>query len=496
MYTAEEFRQDVIANLKGNDDFPSIVMEILEHSKFQFNDTRQFTKIIWDTYERNLVIFCAPKDRIELEKYKEALFSLCTKVHDRQDDYLIMSLEIIAKNDILAVSENNAITDQKIIISTKIVIDRSSTTHIGHGGFGIVYKYYDNEKEEFMAIKIYEPSIFQDSEPEIMKKRFLREGKKLLNYSHPNVVKAFDYGFLGDKSAYIKMEYIEGEKISDFVLKNNPLSSVLIDNLCFQYIDAMAYIHSKTDMHRDISYSNVMVSQNNEIKVLDFGFARNADDTNYDTAYKDIQRKFVIPNEKYTFRTEIYCIGAILYTIITGSLFENPDLTLIDGVECNTRLKSATKICLADKPEKRFSDAMKLQEFIYSEEAVGIQKNFSLDFFRKILNDNDIVLHFAPQSLPTEEIITNWMENEYKKYINSCVFQSTINLLALLKYISGVSQITYYKNIDYNLDKTQYVELFDFYNLLSENMKEIFVRNILLIILEISKDDYYALPFD
>lgn len=195
-------------------------------------------------------------------------------------------------------------------------------------GFGTVYKYYDEEKEELIAVKIYEPSIFQNSSPEIMKKRFLREGKKLLSYSHPNVVKAFDYGFLGDESAYIKMEYISGDRLSDFVLSNKPLNPALIDTLCYQYIDAMSYIHSQTDMHRDISYSNVMVTKANEIKVLDFGFARNADDTNYDTEYKDIQRKFVIPNEKYTFRTEtilsygsaiIIAIAAIctLVTVIT-----------------------------------------------------------------------------------------------------------------------------------------------------------------------------------
>lgn len=186
-----------------------------------------------------------------------------------------------------------------------------------------------------------------------------------------------------------------------------------------------------------------------------------------------------------------------MYTIITGKLFENVDLSLIDGAECNTRLKSATKICLADKPEKRFSDATKLQEFIrsHSETDINIQKNFSLDFFRKFLDDN-LVLHFAPQSLPTEKVITNWVENEYRKYINDCFFQSTINVVSLLNHISGVTKITYYKNVDYNLDKTKYVELIKFYDVLSENMKEIFIRNILLIILEISKDDYYALPFD
>lgn len=290
MYTAEEFRKDIIANLNGNSNFSPLVVAILQSAKFQFNDTSYFTRVIWNTYERNLVIFCAPEDRSELEKYKDALYSLCSKVHGQQDDYLIMSLEIIAKSDISPVSNVTSITDEKIIISTSITIDRSKENNIGHGGFGSVYKYYDEEKETLIAVKIYEPSIFQDSIPEIMKKRFLREGKKLLNYSHPNVVKAFDYGFLGDESAYIKMEYISGTRLSEFVLSNKPLNPTLINNLCYQYIDAMAYIHSQTDMHRDISYSNVMVTNNNEVKVLDFGFARNADDSNYDTEYKDIQR--------------------------------------------------------------------------------------------------------------------------------------------------------------------------------------------------------------
>ena len=70
MYTAEEFRQDVIANIKGNSEFSPLVESILQNSKFQFNDTSYFTRVIWNTYERNLVIFCAPEDRIELENTK------------------------------------------------------------------------------------------------------------------------------------------------------------------------------------------------------------------------------------------------------------------------------------------------------------------------------------------------------------------------------------------------------------------------------------------
>lgn len=218
------------------------------------------------------------------------------------------------------------------------------------------------------------------------------------------------------------MEYIFGDRLSDFVFSNKPLNSTLIDALCYQYIDAMSYIHSQTDMHRDISYSNVMVTKSNEIKVLDFGFARNADDTNYDTEYKDIQRKFVIPNEKYTFRTEVYCIGAILYTLITGNTFDDYDSDLIDKSECNFKLKEAVKICLSLKPEERFSNAMELKKFVHKSDTV-VTHNFSLDFLKKLLSDS-VILHFYPNNLPTKKIIAEWLESKYRDHIKSSSFQS------------------------------------------------------------------------
>lgn len=69
------------------------------------------------------------------------------------------------------------------------------------------------------------------------------------------------------------MAFISGHRLSEFVLQNDPLPKALKEKLCREYISGMAYVHSKTDMHRDISYSNVMVNSNNEIKILDFGFA-------------------------------------------------------------------------------------------------------------------------------------------------------------------------------------------------------------------------------
>ena len=64
-----------------------------------------------------------------------------------------------------------------------------------------------------------------------------------------------------------------------------------------------------------------------------------------------------------------------------------------------------------------------------------------------------------------------------------------------MNHISGETKITFYKNVKYDLDKTPFIELLNFYDTLSDEMKELFIRNILLIILEVSKDDDLDLPF-
>ncbi|EOT28779.1 hypothetical protein C805_00300 [Eubacterium sp. 14-2] len=498
MYSADDLKQDILANVKGDNTFSPLCFQILQHTQFRFNDSSSYTRIQWNTYQRNLVIFCASEDKKELEKYKQNLYSLCYSVHGTQDDYIITSLEIIAKSDITPVSSQSLLTDEEIIISNTVKIDRTNN-NIGNGGFGEVYQYYDENKEELVAYKIYQPSVFQTSEPEIMKKRFLREGKKLLSYAHPHIVRAYDYGFLGDESAYIKMEFISGNRLSDFIIEKFPLEKSLIEKLCMQYVDAMAYIHSKTDLHRDISYSNVMVTSNNDIKILDFGFAKNLnDDTNYDTSYNDIQRKFVLPREQYTSYTEVYCIGAILYTIITGKLFDNTfDINNLETSNCNDKLKEGTRICLSEKAEQRFKNAQELKNYLVTNTCEKKENFYSLDSFRDIIK-RGIELHFSFGNLPTNDIIKKWIEVDLKDIIESSTFQSTINLLTLLFRLPHLKKVTYQKNLTFDLDKSLFISMYDFYIILPDSMKLLFIKNVCLIIKEKSQADQLEeeLPFN
>lgn len=105
-------------------------------------------------------------------------------------------------------------------------------------------------------------------------------------------------------------------------------------------------------------------------------------------------------------------------------------------------------------------------------------------------------MHFNIQSLPTKEHIQKWLEQEYRDIIESSTFQSTINLVTLLNRIQGITKITYYKNVNYDLKKTPFINLLNFYDTLSSDMQDLFIKNIHLIILEVSKDDDFDLPFN
>lgn len=488
MYTAENLKQDLLVNVNNNLDFESDVYNALLDCQFQFNDSGEFTRIRWNTFKRDLVIFCAGENRDILEKSKNKLFKLCDKIHGEKDEFLLMSLEIIAKS----ILSKTRLTDTTIQIKDDIIIDRTPENELGRGGFGKVYKYYDKNREEIYAYKIYEPSVFQESTPEIMKRRFIREGKKLLHYSHENVVKAYDFGFLGDESAYIKLEYIIGDKLIDY-LNLNSLTKEMKEKLCMQYISAMSYVHSKSDMHRDISYSNVMVDKSENIKILDFGFARGNDDTTYDSIYKDISHKFAIPGETYSMLTEVYCIGAILFSIVTKSEFNRENLKSLDTCECDAKLIDIIRICLSTNPEERFKNAMEIENTINTRELSSltineIKSDFNLDSFRNLIV-NGFTIYFSKGYLPNFDTIKEWVEKDLKDILESHMFLSRINLMTLLKRLPNFEDFILKHKSDYNFEKELFEDMYKFYNQSQEKIKSIFIKNILIILLEISYEN-------
>lgn len=215
----------------------------------------------------------------------------------------------------------------------KYVIERV----IGEGGFGITYFARHTLLNHAFVIKEFFVSgrcvrdthhhtiSLQDISPEMFAKyrqRFVDEAKTLINLDHPGVVKVVDI-FEENNTSYIVMPFVEGETLQHVVDTRGKLPYDVAVNYMAQLSEAIAYIHGKHILHRDIKPDNLMITPENKVVLIDFGSAR-------EFVNDEVQRHTAIltqgyaPPEQYasTSRkgnyTDIYAIGAVFYFAITG----------------------------------------------------------------------------------------------------------------------------------------------------------------------------------
>jgi serine/threonine protein kinase/Flp pilus assembly protein TadD len=139
---------------------------------------------------------------------------------------------------------------------------------IGAGGMGEVYAGFDDKLERKVAIKAIGVKI--RSNPQA-KSRFLREARMLSKLQHPNICQIYDY-IEGESSDYLFLEFIDGKNLKHAI--NEGLDKQLKMKIAEQVACVLAAAHEKGVVHRDLKPSNVMLTEKDEIKVLDFGLAR------------------------------------------------------------------------------------------------------------------------------------------------------------------------------------------------------------------------------
>ncbi|MBR5082516.1 MAG: protein kinase [Bacteroidales bacterium] len=216
----------------------------------------------------------------------------------------------------------------------KYVIERV----IGEGGFGITYFARHTVlthqcyaiKEFFISGKCardtqhHTLSLVDMSAEDFQRfrSRFVDEARTLSTLEHVGIVKVVDI-FDDNNTSYIVMPFIEGETLQKKVEKNGKLPYDVAVNYIAQLSEAIAYIHSKHILHRDIKPDNVMITPDNRVVLIDFGSARQFvnDEVQRQTA---ILTQGYAPPEQYvaTSRkgnyTDIYALGAVLYYAVTG----------------------------------------------------------------------------------------------------------------------------------------------------------------------------------
>lgn len=142
---------------------------------------------------------------------------------------------------------------------------------IGRGGMGAVFlaKRADGEFNQKVALKIVRQSIL-DAETE---RRFRREREILAALNHPNIARLYDGGVSDAGEAFLAMEYVEGETLLEFA-ENKNLSIEARLKLFLKICAAVSYAHRNLTVHRDLKPSNILVKNDGEPKLLDFGLAK------------------------------------------------------------------------------------------------------------------------------------------------------------------------------------------------------------------------------
>ncbi len=197
---------------------------------------------------------------------------------------------------------------------------------LNEGGMGVVYlaERSDEQYLETVAIKLVKSGM--DSR-EIVN-RFRAERQILANLTHPNVAAILDGGSTEDGSPYIVMEYIDGQRITDFAAARQLTVRERIQ-LFLPVCLAVHYAHQKLVIHRDIKPGNILVTADGNPKLLDFGIAKLlADDdptaqgltvTGMQAMTPDYSSPEQVRGESLSTSTDVYSLGVVLFELLTGS---------------------------------------------------------------------------------------------------------------------------------------------------------------------------------
>jgi len=194
---------------------------------------------------------------------------------------------------------------------------------IGEGGMGDVYLGEHVSINRKVAIKVLKPELAKNEE---IRNRFKNEAAMLAHLQHPNIVGLIDYVEQED-GLYLIMEYVEGKGLDELIKEQqSPLSIERSLKLMTQVLQAFQYAHENGIVHRDVKPSNILVTPDDRIKVLDFGIAKLLGNKNHQFTRTGTQIGTVyymspeqVKGSDLDRRSDIYSLGVTFYEILSGS---------------------------------------------------------------------------------------------------------------------------------------------------------------------------------
>jgi tetratricopeptide (TPR) repeat protein/tRNA A-37 threonylcarbamoyl transferase component Bud32 len=285
---------------------------------------------------------------------------------------------------------------------------------LGKGGMGRVYKVFDTDIKEKVALKLLKPEIASDRETI---ERFSNELKYARKISHRNVCRMYDLG-KAEGTYFITMEFVPGEDLKSFIRRSGQLTVGKAVSVAWQISEGLAEAHRLGIIHRDLKPQNIMVDKDGNAKIMDFGIARSLGVKGMTGAGVMIGTpEYMSPEQvdgkEADPRADIYSLGVILYEMLTGRVPFEGDTPFTVGVKHKSEMpKDPRDInahipedlgrlilrCLEKDRDKRYRSAEDLRLELEKIEQ-GIPTTERLILKRKTTTGRQITVTFGPKKM-------------------------------------------------------------------------------------------------
>ncbi|MCQ3932857.1 MAG: hypothetical protein DPW16_20600 [Chloroflexi bacterium] len=283
---------------------------------------------------------------------------------------------------------------------------------MGEGGMAEVYRATQINLSRQVAIKFIKP----DSAGEFTIARFKREAKAIAQLNHPNITHVYDFDVAEDGRYYMVMELLQGQDLANFLKNNAPLKMVDILTIMKGTVGGLRYAHERHIIHRDIKPSNIFITDQLQVKIMDFGIAKWMTGSGQtDDGMTVGTPKYFAPEQalgkEVDARVDLYSLGVVYYELLTGSVpFDGDNLANIVLQHLHTPapdprqkrpdlpplVTTMVMKMMAKDPQDRYPSAAEFQNDL-------AQLSYTITNV-----DNAILPTISFASLPTDEPARNW----------------------------------------------------------------------------------------
>jgi len=193
------------------------------------------------------------------------------------------------------------------------------SAQLGKGGMGVVFEAFDIRLKRRVALKFLPPHL--TSSPEA-KQRFVREAQAVSKLDHPNICTIYEIDETPTGNTFLAMACYNGQTL-DRRIKEAPIRPEQAIDIAIQIANALKAAHAKGIVHRDIKPANIFLTEDGQVKVLDFGLAKLASELSITRAGTVVGTVVYMSPEQagggaVDGRTDIWSLGVVLYEMLTG----------------------------------------------------------------------------------------------------------------------------------------------------------------------------------